>query len=234
MIDLLTHNERGHMSADTQIGLLEVIELARRGDAEATKTLCEILGRYLKGRIGSILRKDGVNRQDTDDALHDTVIRAGAQIGQLREAQSVFAWLPSLNNLGKVANRGALGSARSSASLSTTYLPTCVSSANSVCRLDDRNPTTSYLMEMNYPALVRMAERELRADRLRRTLEPCEVVNEMYLRIMNHGEQTWDSPRHFLGTASFVMKHVLIDEARARNAQKRGGGRVYVRREENL
>jgi len=59
------------------------------------------------------------------------------------------------------------------------------------------------------------------------TLQPTALVNEAYLKMMtgNHPFR-WKDKKHFLCTAADVMRRVLIDSARARNSQKRGGGTV--------
>ena len=68
-----------------------------------------------------------------------------------------------------------------------------------------------------------------RAARIQRerpgeTLCPTELVNEAYLRLVQQRFQGWQDRRHFLVFAAQVIRRVLVDRARARNAQKRGGG----------
>lgn len=59
------------------------------------------------------------------------------------------------------------------------------------------------------------------------TLQPTELLNEAYLRLMGPGQRTaWDSRDHFLRVATTCMKHILVDHARAKETQKRGSGRV--------
>ena len=80
---------------------------------------------------------------------------------------------------------------------------------------------TFEMAELNYAELVRIAERLLKHDRLRWTIEPKELVHEMYLRLVKSSERVWFSQEHFLGAAAIAMGHLLIDLARARNARKR-------------
>ena len=76
--------------------------------------------------------------------------------------------------------------------------------------------------------LVHDELRDLAAGYLRReahadTLQPTALVNEAYLKLVLD-DKTWESRAHFLGVAARAMRQVLVDAARARNAQKRGAG----------
>ena len=81
-------------------------------------------------------------------------------------------------------------------------------------------------MELIYQELRRIAERQFRAERPGHMLQPTALVNEAYLRLVAHDGQTWDSRAHFFGAAAEVMRRVLIDHARASQAEKRGGGQA--------
>jgi RNA polymerase sigma factor (TIGR02999 family) len=59
-------------------------------------------------------------------------------------------------------------------------------------------------------------------------LQPTMLVNEVFLRIGRSPPRTWDSRRHFFGAVSQACDQVLVDLARARNAQKRGGGKPAI------
>lgn len=86
-----------------------------------------------------------------------------------------------------------------------------------------------------YDRLVPLIEarlHELAANRMRReradhTLQPTELVNEAFIRLAG-GKQEWDDRAHFFGAASEAMRRVLIDHARRRSAEKRGGGAEQV------
>jgi RNA polymerase sigma factor (TIGR02999 family) len=71
-----------------------------------------------------------------------------------------------------------------------------------------------------------MASREMRRERPGHTLQPTALVNEAYLRLLGGagGAPAWNDRTHFLSAAARAMRNVLVDHARARNAQKRGSG----------
>jgi RNA polymerase sigma factor (TIGR02999 family) len=76
--------------------------------------------------------------------------------------------------------------------------------------------------------LQRMARRCLRGDRRDRSLPPTALVHEAYLRLVDARQVNWQNRSHFLAMAARVMRRVLVDAARARGRQKRGGGAVQV------
>lgn len=79
-----------------------------------------------------------------------------------------------------------------------------------------------------YPDLRRIATRRMRTERADHTLQPTALVNEFFLEIATRDGQIWKNRRHFLAAASKAMRRFLIDHARARNAQKRGGASTPV------
>ena len=80
------------------------------------------------------------------------------------------------------------------------------------------------LLRLVYSRLHEMAEEQLRREGPGHTLQPTALVNEAYLRLA--GQQTeWRSRSHFYAIAAQAMRRVLVDHARARDSQKRGGGR---------
>jgi RNA polymerase sigma factor (TIGR02999 family) len=80
------------------------------------------------------------------------------------------------------------------------------------------------LMRLVYARLRDMAEEQLRAEGPGHTLQPTALVNEAYLRLA--GQRTeWRGRSHFYAIAAQAMRRVLIDHARARDSEKRGGGR---------
>lgn len=60
------------------------------------------------------------------------------------------------------------------------------------------------------------------------TLQTTALVNEAWLKLMGNAEASFDDRRHFLRAAARAMRSVLVDHARARAAQKRGGGELRV------
>jgi RNA polymerase sigma-70 factor (ECF subfamily) len=79
------------------------------------------------------------------------------------------------------------------------------------------------LMEAVYAELHRIAEQRLRKERPGHTLQPTALVNEAYLRMCQQSSPEFTDRIHFLKFASRVMRHVLVDYARKRDAEKRGG-----------
>ena len=75
-----------------------------------------------------------------------------------------------------------------------------------------------------YGELHRIASRHLRGERDGHTLQATALVHEAYLKLFEGGGQQFAGKVHFLAVASRVMRQVLVDYARARAAQKRGGG----------
>jgi len=75
-----------------------------------------------------------------------------------------------------------------------------------------------------YPELHRIAARHLRGERPDHTLQTTALVHEVYLRLFDDSQRGFTDRAHFLAVASRVMRQVLVDYARARATQKRGGG----------
>ena len=69
-----------------------------------------------------------------------------------------------------------------------------------------------------------MAERELKRERSDHTLQPTELVHEIFFRLVDRTRCRFEDKRHFLALACRVMRQVLVDHARRRNRDKRGGG----------
>jgi RNA polymerase sigma factor (TIGR02999 family) len=61
---------------------------------------------------------------------------------------------------------------------------------------------------------------------LGQTLQPTALVHEAYLRLVGAADIQWNGRGHFFGAAAQAMRRILVDRARERGAQKRGGGRV--------
>ena len=74
-----------------------------------------------------------------------------------------------------------------------------------------------------YGELRRIAAHRLRSERRDHTLQTTALVHEAYLKLFESGKGRFANRVHFLAVASGVMRHVLVDYARARAAKKRGG-----------
>jgi RNA polymerase sigma factor (TIGR02999 family) len=79
------------------------------------------------------------------------------------------------------------------------------------------------LLERLYPELRRLADGLLRHERSDHTLQPTALVHEAYIRLTGLREMRLESRRHFYGAAAGAMRRILVDHARQRSAQKRGG-----------
>jgi RNA polymerase sigma-70 factor, ECF subfamily len=79
-----------------------------------------------------------------------------------------------------------------------------------------------------YPQLRKLAAHHLRGERQGHTLQPTALVNEVYIRLLGSHRGDWQDRSHFFAVASRVMHRILVDHARERNAEKRGGGAVRL------
>ena len=80
------------------------------------------------------------------------------------------------------------------------------------------------LVPLIYDDLHRIAQRQFRRERFDNTLQTTALVNEVYLRLINQRAISWKNRAHFFGIAANVMRQILVDRARGRNAAKRGSG----------
>jgi RNA polymerase sigma-70 factor (ECF subfamily) len=92
----------------------------------------------------------------------------------------------------------------------------------------------SKLIPLVYAELRRLAAHYLRGERADHTLQPTALVHEAYIRLTGLHEVDWQSRSHFFATAATVMRRILVDHARAQNANKREGCRDAISLEEAL
>ena len=90
------------------------------------------------------------------------------------------------------------------------------------------------LTPLVYDELRRRARLYLRGERANHTLRPTALVNEVYLRMVNIEQVDWHDRSHFFAIAARHMRRILVDSARARRYQKRGGGAANVTFDENV
>jgi RNA polymerase sigma-70 factor (ECF subfamily) len=90
------------------------------------------------------------------------------------------------------------------------------------------------LLPLVYQELRRLAASYLRHERPGQTLQPTALVNEAYLRLLKDRPGRWQNRAHFCAIAAHSMRQILIERARARGAQKRGGARARVTLDEAL
>ena len=84
------------------------------------------------------------------------------------------------------------------------------------------------LLPLVYDELRRLAGHYLRGDAGCPTLDPTALVHELYLRLAGNGARSCTDRAEFMAVAARAMRHLIIDHARRRRAQKRGGGRRGV------
>jgi RNA polymerase sigma factor (TIGR02999 family) len=88
------------------------------------------------------------------------------------------------------------------------------------------------LVEMVYPELRKIARRQLRRWRPGGTLDTGGVVDEAYLKLIDQTSANWQDRNHFFAIAARAMRQVIVDYARRRYAQKRGGSYDHVELDE--
>ena len=79
-----------------------------------------------------------------------------------------------------------------------------------------------------YDELHRLATRYLRQERSDHTLQATALVNELYLRLFASDPVTWKNRAHFFAVAARTLRRILVDHARTRRAEKRGGAQVKL------
>ena len=84
------------------------------------------------------------------------------------------------------------------------------------------------LVPLVYDELRRLARRYLRRERPDHTLQTTALVHEAYLRLVGSKPSDWENRVHFFAAAAQVMRHILVDHARSRQAAKRAGGYARV------
>lgn len=84
------------------------------------------------------------------------------------------------------------------------------------------------LLDAVYAELKRMAAGRMRSERPDHTLQPTALVHEAYLRLIGSGPVQWQNRSHFFAVAAQAMRRILVDHARARNADKRGGDAEHL------
>ena len=85
------------------------------------------------------------------------------------------------------------------------------------------NARTEELLPLVYEELRRLALAKMRHERPGHTLQATALVHEAFLRLLGDEQATWQNRRHFFGAAAIAMQRILVEEARERQQQKRGG-----------
>ena len=97
---------------------------------------------------------------------------------------------------------------------------------------DGRRSAFDELMPLVYGELHRQAARYLRNERCCETLQTTALIHDAYVRLVGQTGIPWQSRTQFFAFSAKVMRHLLVDRARAKGREKRGGGAVKVPLEE--
>ena len=84
------------------------------------------------------------------------------------------------------------------------------------------------LLPLVYDDLRRLARAYFADEKPEHTLQPTALVHEAYIRLVNWENVDWQNRAHFFAVAAEVMRKILIDHARKKNAQKRSGGQKIL------
>jgi len=90
------------------------------------------------------------------------------------------------------------------------------------------------LYRIVYGELHRLAHRYMSRENAGHTLQTTALVNEAYLRLAEAKDMNWQDRAHFFAVSANVMRRILIDEARARRAERRGGDNLTIALDEAL
>lgn len=90
------------------------------------------------------------------------------------------------------------------------------------------------LFELMHSDLHRLARRYMAGERPGHMLQATALVNEAYLRLVEIDRVSWQDRAHFFAVAACVMRRILVDHARARHYQKRGGGAEKISLEDAI
>jgi RNA polymerase sigma factor (TIGR02999 family) len=90
------------------------------------------------------------------------------------------------------------------------------------------------LLPLVYDGLHRRARNYWAHERGRHTLQPTALVNEVYLRLVDAEGVRWQDRTHFFALSAQMMRRILVDAARARRADKRGGREIRVTLDDGL
>jgi RNA polymerase sigma factor (TIGR02999 family) len=95
-------------------------------------------------------------------------------------------------------------------------------------RVSAGNVAAEELMPVVYEQLHAMAQKWFRGAGANATLQPTALVHEAYLHLVDQTSASWKDRAHFLAVAAIAMRQIVIQRARARSAEKRGGGKQRI------
>ncbi len=85
-----------------------------------------------------------------------------------------------------------------------------------------------HLVPLVYDELRRQARRYLRREQVGHTLQTTALIHEAYLRLIDQNNVQWQNRAHFFGISAQLMRRILVDHARGKHREKRGGSAVRV------
>jgi len=84
------------------------------------------------------------------------------------------------------------------------------------------------LIPLVYKELRRLAHQYMRQERAGNTLQTSALINEAYIRLVDYNKMRWQDRAHFFAVAAQAMRRILVERARSRRRQKRGGAAQRV------
>lgn len=93
---------------------------------------------------------------------------------------------------------------------------------------DGNDNALDELLPIVYSELRRIARNQMRWQASGHTLQTTELIHEAYLKLSKQDEHKWNNREHFFGVAAKAMRHILVDYARKKNREKRGGNQIQV------
>ena len=99
---------------------------------------------------------------------------------------------------------------------------------------DGQTEAFGKLMGLVYEDLRRLAAWQLQLERPEHSLQPTALVHEAYLKLAGQNPVDWHNKSHFFARAAQIMRHILVDHARGRGRDKRGGGQAALGLDEAL
>jgi len=100
--------------------------------------------------------------------------------------------------------------------------------------VNDDAMASEALLTLVYADLRKLANRYLARERVGHTLQPTALVHEAYLKLSHNSGSNIQDETHFKAVAARAMRQILVDHARAKKTDKRGGGAQCVTLDENL
>lgn len=111
-------------------------------------------------------------------------------------------------------------------------------SAEITCLLQEwgegRDEAFDQLLPVVYDELHRQARRYLRKERPGHTLQTTALIHEAYLKLVDQNKVQWQNRAHFFAISAQLMRRILVDHARSKHREKRGGDGVHVPLDETM